>query len=279
MIGPRVGLRAGPKAGPAAGPGADEIGSSGTDPMAGVTRDATSSIYCPATLAEWATTRSAAGVPAGAALAIWGFQESATPVADASGNGITLTVSGSPTFQAVVSGWTRLAITYADAATGSILSGNAALPDISTTSFLVIGYIKFPAAAPAAARNLLEVGTAGANRGAAEALNTSVARAISAGNTANGASNPFTGAVRPVVVRVNRTASTFAAMTDQDKMAPTFGAAMTGKAVNFNAVAAGNTSIAGGELYGAAFSGAAAELTDAQVKAVLQTLGWSIAWS
>jgi hypothetical protein len=68
------------------------------------------------------------------------------------------------------------------------------------------------------------------------------------------------------------------AATDQDKLLPTFGGTMAGTLLGFGGVAGGNQCSNMGLVYACRFSGAAAELTAAQIKTLLQTLGWTIGW-
>ncbi len=244
--------------------------------MVGVTQDATSGKYVPANSTEMDTALAAAGLSFTAA-SIWNFQEAASPIADGVG-GFNLTASGSPSFQQSVTGWSRLAVTYADASGGGLTNTAAGLPDTASASFLVIAYVKFPGVTPAGTRNIIQIGTDAATRGDIAMLNTSVARGFINGNSASGSSNPCTGVVRPCAVRLNRTAGTFVVFTDQDKMTPAFSAGITGKGVRFNGSGV-SSSLAGGELWGAAFHGAQAEWSDEQLKTFLQQLGWTISWS
>src|SRR5262245_47294003 len=85
--------------------------------LSAVSRDATSNILVPANAAEWAQVLASAGISSGGPSALWLFQEASGNPADSVGS-FTLTASGTPTYQAAVSGWTRKAITFADAATG-----------------------------------------------------------------------------------------------------------------------------------------------------------------
>lgn len=272
MIGARIGARIGTVFGARIGVGVDELGP-GVDPMAGVTRDATSGIYIPQTAGEWTTTLTAAGIASGGPAALWKFQDASGNPADSIGS-FTLTATGTPSYQQAVAGWTSLSITFPDGATGALTTTAAGLPDISTTSILVLVYVRMPATAPAGTRNVVTVGTVAATRTAAEILNTPTLRAFTNANTAVG-SNPV-GAVRPVVVQVNRTGSITAVYTDQDKLLPTFSAGTTGKAVVFGG--SSNASAAQGYVYATMFSGAAADLSAGQVKTLLQILGWAIPW-
>ena len=270
MIGSRVGSRLASLLGARVGSSADDEGSTG---LVGVAQDATSLKYVPATVGQLNSVISAAGL-VGTPIALWLMQEAAGNPADSSGNGFTLTATGTPSYQQAVAGWSRFAITYADASAGGLSTVAAGLPDVNTGSLVVIAYIKMPNANPAGTRNFIQIGTDGANRGDIAGLNTGVARGFISGTTLNGSSNPFTGAVRPVVISLDQTANTFEVYTDQDRIAPAFNAAITGKGIRFNGSAI-SSSIAGGELWAAAIQ---AEWAAAQVRSFLQTLNWSIPW-
>lgn len=240
---------------------------SGLNPTLGAvaTSDATSGKYVPISAAEY--TALGLSTPA----SIWLMQEAIGDLADSVGS-ITLTANNSPAYQQSVSGWTRKAVKLTDGTANQNFGSSAAgLPDISTTSALLLLYA--------------EVSTIGSTRGVAllgtttaelRALTTPSYRMVSGGNLSTGVSNP-TGAVRPIVIKVDRTNSACVAYTDQEKLAPTFDAAMTGKQLVVGYT--GGTPPTVAYLYGALFTGAAAEKSDAQVKAMLQTLGWTIPWS
>jgi hypothetical protein len=83
-------------------------------------------------------------------------------------------------------------------------------------------------------------------------------------------------AVRPFVTRYNLTASTVTSFNDVEKIAGTFAAA-TGPMLGFPSNTAQSMGFT--NLYSALFSGAAAELSDAQVKTLLTKLGFSIPWT
>ena len=79
----------------------------------------------------------------------------------------------------------------------------------------------------------------------------------------------------PYVLKVDRTNLANTGYTGSDKLSVAFQAALTGKTVvvgNANAPVVQT-------MYVAVFFGAAAELSDAQVKTLLTGLGWTIPWS
>ena len=273
MLQARFGKKFGHRIGKAFGIGADELAYGiGSLP---VTADATNGKLIPQTPTEWSNFSANYSLGLGALTGLWLFQEAAGNPADSSGNGLTLTASGSPAYLQAVTGWSTKCISFADAATGALASTAAGLPDISTTSALLIAYVRMPAAAPAGTRNIASLGTVAATRTAIEMLNTGLVRGFTNANTANGAANPFN-AVHPIVIQVDRTNNTTVIYTDQEKLTPTFSAGTTGKAINLGN--SSNPDANEGFLWAALLSGASAEISVGTVRSVLQDLGWSVAW-
>lgn len=271
VIGPRVGAKVGPRVGVAVGIGTDELAAGG---MAGVARDATSGIYCPATAAQWTQTLGVAGIASGNPSVLYLLQEASGNIADSIGT-FTGTATGTGfTYSNVEAGWSRVGVGMTDAATGQWLNTSASLPDPATTSMLMLTYANVTNT-PAAARLVTRM--AGTTTIRAQITTTPRAQIIAGANTATGTTSDPHGAVRPWVLKHNVTASAQALYTDQEKVVPTF-AALSGKQILLGgsaAVAAATTHY----LYSAVFFAAAAELTDAQVKKLLQTLGWTPAWT
>ena len=246
-----------------------------TNPMAGVTRDGGSLIYVPATGSEFATALSVAGMGGRSVLSIYGFQEASGNLADSVGSN-TLTATGASwLYQQALSGWSRKQITIADGNTNHNFQNTTTAPDISTTSVMLIGYIAMPAAAPAGARRFFRLDTTGALAQISATPRMGIVTQGAGGTTVNGTSDP-TNAVRPVVLMIDRTNAKAMLYTNQEKIVGTVGT-YTGIALGYGA--SGGTCPSTGYAYGAVLSGANAEMTDAQVKSLLQTLGWTIPWS
>jgi uncharacterized repeat protein (TIGR01451 family) len=235
-----------------------------------VTLDATSGIYAPANAGEWTSLLSFAGVPAGNPSLVWNLQEASGNVADSIGS-FTGTVTGAPTYEAAVTGWSRKAIHFSEAlASGQI--ANTAVPNLNANSFLVIAYAEITAT-PSAVRYVIRLGTTVSSD---MRVNTTPRIVVtSAGNVSTGTQNP-TGAVRPFVLRGNRTGTEQDGYTDQEKLSPAFGATLNGQSI---ATPPSGSSPPMKLLYVAAFYGANAERSDADVKSILETLGWTIPWS
>jgi hypothetical protein len=242
--------------------------------IAGVTRDAASGKYFPANATEWTTFMAAIGLATGNPIDCWGCQDAASPLSNSITGASTLVAAGTPSFQQPVSGYTRLAVTNGTDNSTNRFTGTGS--EINTTSQLLLAVMNMPTANPGGTRSFLEMGAVG-TRAAIEMLNTGVMRGVSLANAASGTDGKS--AVRPLTISVNRTTNAVRATTDQDKMLPTFDTTMAGTLIDVWSVATGNSSPIAGCLYMVRFTGAAAELTDAQLKTLLQGLGWSIAWS
>lgn len=241
--------------------------------LAGVDRDPSSGKYVPSTAGQWATVMAAAGVPATVG-ATWLFQEPSGNFADPVG-GFTLTPTGTlPTYQQPVAGWARLSVLTADNATTSFQNTAAGLPDVLTTSCSVLTYSQIANTGAIRARAAMGVGP----NFIGDCIETSgvASLRISGDGIANGAVNS-TGVVRPTWLKIDRTGSAEVLYNDLEKVPIAFSALPSGKQIRFGSSTnpPGTTNY----VYAAALFGANAELSDAQIKAVLQTLGWTIPWS
>jgi hypothetical protein len=266
MIGPRVGAKVGPRVGPAVGPAADEV-SAGV----AITKDATSNIYIPQNASEWTALMALAGLATGGPSAVYTFQDASGNPVDSVG-GFTLTAAGTGiSYQNAVTGWSSKAINTTAAGTGSLTATAAGLPDPSTTSVMVLSYVNITSSVLAGIHGYGALST----RQAMEATATPRLQAVSGANLAGGTNSPIN-QVRPLVTRYNFTASTALGASDQEKLVPTFTATTTKNLVYGNF---GRACAAAQYLYSAVFFGPAAEQTDAQLKTMLQTLGWSIPWT
>lgn len=281
MIGIRVGMAVGMRAAGAIGIDANEVSPPVASSMASVTRDATSGIYCPATAGEWSTTLAVAGITTGNPSAWWLMQEAAGNLADSSGNGLALTASGTLLYQQAVTGWSRKAIQTTLGFAGIMQSAAAGLPDIATQSCLLLGYVTVLPPTVATDRTLMQMGVNFSSAASAQlvlgAPNRRMRYALDP-NVATGADDPST-AMRPYAIKVDRTGGTGALYTDAEKLAPALTPTPAGKTVLY-----------GGDnnqtdfpdtcqhAYGAAFFLGAAEISDAKMRSLYQTLGWTVLW-
>lgn len=270
-IGIQIGIQVGVQAGSRIGIGDAASG----NPMAGVSQDATSLKYAPATAGEWTITMAAAGIGTGNPSALHLMQEASGDLLDSIGAFPLTSIGTGQSYQQAVAGWTRKAVTIANAQTNAWQSVDAALPNILTTSMLILAYVK--PTTLGAQRALFGGGAAATKIEALTAATTGAAVGVCVGNSAAGAIDSGT-QVRPWALQINRTAGTMTLYTDAEKLVPTFNATAAGQSISFGAFVISSATAA--FLYSATFFVGAAEFSSAQVKTLLTTLGWSgIPWS
>ncbi len=238
-----------------------------------VDKDATSGIRCPSSLTQWQdfvlynVTFGSADFPNVTPSLLWLCQDASGNLADAIGS-FTGTAGGTAaTYHAAVSGWSRFGIAGSDGATTTFNNTSASLPDPASASMLTLCY-QVCDSAPAASRNPIFYGTA---LQTFEVFTATPVLKLQGGGSVIGTSN-LAGQVRPFVLQHDVTNNRSLAASDQEKLTSTK-RATTGKALNTA------LSFPGKRLYLAGFFSAAAELTDANIKALLQGLGWTIPWS
>lgn len=253
------------------------LGSAGDDEGSGgpISRDAGSSIYVPANATEWDNWRTLTGLGGVVATpsGLWLCQEGSGNLADSIGSTTLSPVGTGLGYSGAVGGWTRVGFTTTDAGTGGFSSTAAGLPDPATTSCLVLAYMSIGVVA--ALRSTLKI--ASVNRVASEITAAGKLQCVSSPNTAAGAS-AISSAVRPMVLKHNITGLTDVSYSDQDKVVPVYSGTATTKLLELGGNAT-RASIAGTYMYAAAWYGAAAEMSDATIKSMLQGLGWTIAWT
>lgn len=254
----------------------------GTDPSdAGAPSfpvDATSGKGVPLTQADWDAVFTAAGVSLSTVNQSHALQ-------DASGNpaatvGTNYTAYGGLAYQQAVTGggWTRLCI-HNDVASAKGFGLAAGVgPNAATSSVLYIVYHNATGAA-GATRTVSAGSNAGTNDLKHQIVQTTGLMRVRCASVVVDGAVDHVGAVRPYVLVYDRTGATVKGYSDLEKVTGTYSAAVSdvgGKGFPANATIVGNR---GDYLWCAAFAGADAEWSDAKVKAVLQTLGWTIPWS
>lgn len=240
------------------------------NPLAGVTKDATSGKYWPSSATEWAKLLAVAGDTSGGPSLLWNLQETGSPttVADAIGGFTGTVTAGTPalSFGQAVAGWSRTAVVTADSTTGNILTTSTSLPDLSTTSMLVLALVQ--PSKPSVSRHVLSIGTT-----AISADVTATPRpAINNGALTGGTHDP-TGQVEPWWLLNDVTHSAQALFTLDDHIMATY-SARAGKSFKLFA-----TPPACSVLGLAAFFGSAAEKSAATIKAIDQTMAWAPTWT
>jgi len=260
---------------------APQVNDSETTTVKLVDRDATSGERWPADATQW-TDFNAYHVAIGTANYPNVSPSSQHLFQDASGNPsdsigtFTMTVENAAgiSYQNAVTGRSRKAINLTSGTAGLIRSTDAGLPNINAASMLSIFVAKVTTSA--ATRDVCLIGATATRAMMKTIITTGVAQGLFVGNSANGAADAG-GAVRPWVIRVNRTASTNTAFTDVDKLAPAFAGTMAGQSIAIgNLVSGCSTTQYLGAIH---FFNAAAEMSDAGLKALLTALGYTVTWS
>lgn len=237
--------------------------------------DSASQKAVPATKAEWARLTTAKSITLDAPDNLWLMQETTGSLADTAGSAALdpTTLSSVPTsYNAAVSGWAR------HAATTPQLDGNRGFDTFSTgnldnsTSYLLLLYVGV-AQTPPDDRALFGIGLASDHRYVA-VTPSGVLRAAG-GNSVTG-TIPVGTAVHPIVMKVDGPSSTYVVYSDVERLAPVW-MSPSGQG---NLVFVGNAILSGSAnasyLYGALWQGPKSALSDADVKKLLQALGWTV---
>lgn len=242
------------------------------DPLALVARDSTSGIFVPASATEWDVFRAAKGVSIPTPNHLWLMQEVAGNPADSIGTGLglrPLTATGAgntPAYQKVIAGWSRRAIGGPGAANASL--SNTSMVNTATGDFLVLTYLSSEAAT-GALRNIQAYGLPAIQ----QPLSGKTRFRLSASITDTTADHA--GPVRPYVFAFSSTTGYCKMYSDLEKIVATYSAS-SGTNLLLQCATASDTTAAN-FLYCAAWDGAV--VTDAQVKTLLQSLGWTIPWT
>lgn len=240
--------------------------------------DATSGKAVPTTQADWDAVNDAAGVAHKTLAGSFPFQDTDMSAAVVATVGTNLTTYGGPTARASVTGWARKAMRCTETAQGAGYASGTG-PNAGSTSVAWFAYIDITAN-PGAARPFLSGSNAGTANARASHVNGAGGLNRVQCNAVNvdGVSDARTGGVRPYMFVYNRTAGTVKLYSDQEKITGTYSSLVTDSTKGFPATAT-VVPPAMDVLLGACWSGANAELTDADVKAIFQAMGWTIPWS
>lgn len=267
------GLRAGLRSGLRAG-----LNPGSSDPMAGVARDGTSSIYRPANLAQWQTTLAAAGVT-GDPFLRWALDQAAGAAADSIGSlagsqgGTLVNIA----YQQAIPGWSAVGVTLAKGTDATFITTDASLPDTSTGDLLVMCNVRFPAAIAAGSPStVMQLGYVYGTRVSCETMSTPTIRAFTPAASLAGAVDPSDD-ITPLAILVDRTNSRATVLTRFEALDVAIGGA--GKAILIGGDNV-QTDLSAGCTYWdlVAFQGAAARKSNANIKSIWQTLGWSVSW-
>ena len=234
----------------------DQIGSG-----PGVLQDG--GLYFPSSSADF----TALGLTAPASL--WTLQEASGNLTDVIG-GIGLTVVGTPSYAQSVPGFSVVKGFTTTEVANQRATNTTTAPNAATTSVLLVGIVSEMAAAPAAARTLLSNGTN------SDVLHNTSDRLVGRFAGVQAAQVVDPGGTRFVALQVDRTNSAARLVTDQANTVGTYSATITGIQIGIGG--AGATPPAAQWLRLWAYTGAAAEISAAQIKTIGQTLGFTFGW-
>ncbi len=229
-----------------------------------ISRDATRLWYVPANAAEWTELLAGSTLSNPADLYLCqGNLGAGMP--DAIG-AVALTPSGAQTFDNAVSGWTRKSFNLVDSASSGGFSSSA-IQNIATTSGLLLALIDITGT-PAAERSVMGIGSGADHRYVALTAGNKYKATGLAGASVTGTATPGS-TVHPVILKVDRSRSEYKVYTDQETLSPAWTNPGGGGAL----LQIGDAGVAGtapvGYLYIAFWSGAAAEMSDANVATLI----------
>lgn len=264
MIGLRTGLSTGLRGGVAVGVGSDAQ----RPPSGGVTHDATSGKYMPASAVEWGTLLAGTGIASPTSTYI---------PSNASGNlvdvigGVTYVANGLPTYQVPVVGWSSVGVKPRNGTAQDYFLATSVDP--STTSVAQLIYLS-PNTDPGTPHSLMLLGSATA----AEARFTTgrLFQATLGGSTVSGVVAATLGSVVPGILVLNRSALTFKLYTPAEIITAVYSS--PGSATDHYVGAGYLGSDDSTMLYLARWTAAGAEMSDANGRTVLQKLGFTVAW-
>lgn len=241
-----------------------------------VTKDTVSGRRVPVSSAEWDNLITRYSLAVAAPTSLWGFQETSGSIADAIGS-LTLTANGTPGYDQAVTGWTRKGVGFTDgAAAQRFMAAAAAGPNPTTTSQTWMFYASCTAT-PAAVRTVMCISDTGATQHQLRVTTGPVMRLAVVNVNTDGADSPTNDGIQPWVLKYDRTNSEAKAYTALEKLTGTYSAGVLDGRKGIGAAA--SSAVTGQCIYGAMWSGANGEISDANMKLMLQALGWTIAWS
>lgn len=232
--------------------------------------DATSGKGWPISAAEWSDFISDIGQTFSAPDHMWLFQELSGTLAD-SIDARDLTVAGSPLYAQTVTGWATKAVTASGLAANQT-ANNTTFGNANANSLLLLMYAEI--AQPVLTHTRAFLGAASGNDFQGLAASNAM-RLRTGANIANGTLS-HVGQVRPYVLRWDRSgAGANVLYSDIEKVSVTF-ASFSGTELRFTFGTAADVTANTKVLRAAAWEGTSAELTEAEIKAMLQGLNWSI---
>jgi hypothetical protein len=240
---------------------------------AGVDRDATSSKYVPSSAAQF----TALGLTAPSS--IWLLQMASGNASDSVGS-LTLTAANTPQYQQSATGWTRVGVGFTDGSTMRFSAAAGTGPDPTTTSTLWLFYTVIRTE-PTSTRIVggatrIDQSSDCVRQVWSPSAGTNRLNMNCDGVGANGAAlADHAAGSHPIVVKYDRTNSACVAFSEIDKATTTYSAAVVDGAKGLGSNSTPDMVC----VYAAMWSGAAAEMSNATIKTMLTTLGWSPTWT
>lgn len=242
------------------------------------TVDATSAKATPASSAEWSALIASAGLAVSTPNYLHLCQEASGNLADTIG-GLTLTANGTPAYQQAVAGWTRLGV-KGDGLTANQRFRSAAAPNPSTTSMAILAFVAL-GTQTASVQALMSVGAVSDTMVSAYLNGAPAVGRLryreSANITDTTTATDYQARVTPIMLLIDHTGTRARLYTDLEKVSPTYGLPSTVTAYCLGADS--GTWAPSTILYSCGWSGAAAEISDANVKALFTALGYAPPWS
>jgi hypothetical protein len=241
------------------------------------TVDSTSNKGVPANSTEWGDVLTQVGVT-GTVAHLYLMQEASGNLTDSVGS-VTLTAASSPDYNQTVSGWTRKFLGEKDAgfSVAAFSSTSASLPDLSTTSVLMLVYGKI-VSTPDAEKDAFVIG--GSSSARYVTINTTPAWKLNqGGGGASATGGTGDNDVHPIIIQVDRTNSVIRFITDEEILTPTWSnPSVANKLLGFGSVASAAAAqfMAG---YAVVLTGNIATTSRANLKVLLETLGWTVGWT
>lgn len=240
------------------------------------TIDQGSGIGVPANSTEWTNLISEAGLAISNPDALWLCQESSGNLVDSMAGTYPLTAGGANAYQRTISAWERKAVGQNDNVQGFFESTDATLPDMSAGAITLVMFAMIGTnPTPNATRAMAILGTGAGTNQISYLGGAASTRVTSGANIVTGTGTNW-GSVQPYVLRHNQPGSATHGMDRTQKLAPTFSSLVTGKRIALG----GMTSIIAPPttyfLYAFMWKSA---IADADLKALLQQMGWTINWT
>jgi hypothetical protein len=243
----------------------------GAPTIPGVTFDSASGKAIPQTLAEWGNFLAAAGlvnVPTG----LWRCQEASGNLADSIGAN-PLVVTGSPTFQNALPGWSTKSVNIT-ATTGQMFALGTGVYDGSAQSIAWLIYGR-STTTPGGTRTMFAASNSATFLTISHLTNGKLE--LKCGATAANSVNSYTGtAIFPMLLVYNRTSSTCVLYTNLEVLSVAFTSIVDGSKGIGGLL--GSADAFAGFNYLAAWNLSAAEFTTAQARALLNTANWAVPW-